>query len=343
MPLIKKLLRIFVFWAGPLCVLAAAGWIYLHSGRYATTDNAYLKTEMVSISSEISGKVVNVKVTDTARVNAGDLLFRLDDQVYRIALAHAEANLLKVRSNIESLRADYVNQQADINKAKADLDYYTREFERLQKLATAVSEVQVDQAEYQVIHAQKQLESEIQALEVVKAHLVNPDLPVEQHPDYLLALVEHEKASLDLSHVDVYAPVSGILANFNVKIGEVVAASVPLFTLVDTSHLWVEANFKETDLTWMRVGQPATIDVDAYPDLHWQGVVASVTPGTGSEFSLLPAQNSSGNWVKVVQRITVKLEMEPLPNAPELAAGMSAHVEVDTGHKRELPGFPGLL
>lgn len=341
MTLLKKLLRIAIFWFGPLCVLAVAGWIYLHTGRYAKTDNAYVKSAMVNISSELSGKVVEVLVEDNHSVDAGDLLFRVDDQVYRIALARAEANLLKVRSNIEGLRADYQNKKADVSNVQADLDYSQREYARLLKLkaSDSVSEVQVDQADYQVIHAQKQLEIEKQALEVVKAHLVDPALSVESHPDYLLALVERERASLDLGHVNVYAPVTGVIANFDVKAGEMVAASVPLFTLVEDGQHWVEANYKETDLTWLRVGQSAEIEIDAYPQLKWRGVVSSITPGTGSEFSLLPAQNSSGNWVKVVQRVRVKLQMEPLPNAPELTSGMSAYVVVDTGHERDVPAF----
>jgi membrane fusion protein (multidrug efflux system) len=162
-------------------------------------------------------------------------------------------------------------------------------------------------------------------------------LPLEQHPDYLRAVEERNKASLDLTHVEVFAPRAGVLAHFEMQAGELVAGSVPLFSLVDDSRVWIEANYKETDLTWMRLGQIAEIKIDAYPDLKWQGKVLSITPGTGSEFSLLPAQNSSGNWVKVVQRISVKLEMETLQNAPLLTAGMSAQVIVDTKHQRKAP------
>lgn len=337
--MVKRLLRILLFWLGPVAVAVVGGWLYLSGGRIVSTDNAYLKTELVSISSELSGKIAEVFVHDDERVTAGQLLFKVDDQAYRIALARAEANLLKERSNIESLRADYFNKQADIRKAESEYDYYRKEHERLERLAASesVPAIQVDQAAFKAIDAQKELEITQQALQVVKARLVNPDLPLEQHPDYQLALVERDKAALDLSHVEVRAPIDGVLANFDVKVGEVVAASVPLFSLVNDSRVWVEANYKETDLTYMRVGQSATIRVDAYPDLQWQGKVVALTPGTGSEFSLLPAQNSSGNWVKVVQRLTVKLEMTPVANSPALAAGMSALVEVDTGHKRELP------
>jgi membrane fusion protein (multidrug efflux system) len=272
-------------------------------------------------------------------VVAGQLLFRLDDQVYKIALARAEANILKVRSDIESMRADYLNKLGDVSNAESDHAYYVQEYERLRKLATSgsISDVQVAEAAYEAEHALKQLQITQQALEVVKAKLIDPALPVEQHPDYKLAIAERDKAMLDLGHVEVRAPIAGILARFEVKPGEIVAAGLPLFSLVDNSHMWVEANYKETDLTWMHAGQSAVIKVDAYPNVEWKGVVANITPGTGSEFSLLPAQNSSGNWVKVVQRVAVKLDMEPVPSAPELTAGMSANVSVDTGHQRQLP------
>jgi membrane fusion protein, multidrug efflux system len=353
MTLSKRIARIAIMWIGPLAVAIGGAWLWMHGGRYAETDNAYVKSSMVSIASELSGRVVEVFGADNERVEAGQVLLRIDDEVYRLRLAEAEANILKVRSNIESLRADYLNKQADIEKAEADIAkaeadaaHFESEFARLQKLkeSNSVSAIQVDQAEYQALQARKELDitrKELnitrQALQVVEARLIDPNLPSEEHPDYKLALAQRDKAALDLTRVDVRAPTAGILANFDVKVGEVVNASVPLFSLVDDSRIWVEANFKETDLTYMREGQDATIEVDTYPGLEWHAKVYSITPGTGSEFSLLPAQNSSGNWVKVVQRISVTLEMEPLANAPPLRAGMSALVSVDTKHERKAP------
>jgi|OM-RGC.v1.004494098 membrane fusion protein (multidrug efflux system) len=344
--------------AGPLAIAAVAAYFYIVGGRYMETDNAYLKAGMLSIASEISGKVVEVSVADNGRVEAGQLLFRVDDQPYQIALARAEANLIKVGGDVESLKADYLNKLADLEQSKTQHDFYLREFNRLNSLLArkTVSAAEVDQAEYLYLDSINEMQVTTQALQVVKARLIDIDLPLQQHPSYLLALAERDKARLDLSHVRIVAPSSGVVANFSIHKGEYIIAGAPLFSLVDDSYIWVEANFKETDLTHLQVGQPATIEVDAYPDQQWQGHVSSITPGTGSEFSLLPAQNSTGNWVKVVQRITVNLAIDTASDSiasgsiasgsstPSssisgiaLTAGMSALVKVDTGHSRQLP------
>jgi len=336
-----KLKRKATLFAGPLIITAIAFYFYMIGGRYMETDNAYLKAGMMSIASEISGKVVEVSIADNGRVEAGQLLFRVDDQPYQIALARAAANLVKVGGDVESLKADYLNKFADLDKSKTQRDFYLREFNRLNSLLArkTVSAAEVDQAEYLYLDAINEMQMTTQALQVVKARLIDIDLPLEQHPSYLLALAERDKARLDLSHVRTVAPSSGVVANFSIRKGEYIIAGAPLFSLVDDSYIWVEANFKETDLTHLQVGQSATIKVDSYPDQQWQGHVASITPGTGSEFSLLPAQNSTGNWVKVVQRITVNLAIDPLTSDSPigLTAGMSALVKVDTGHSRQMP------
>ena len=335
----KKAKNNLLVWAGPLVIAVIGIWVYLQSGRFIETDNAYLKANKVSISSEISGKVVEVMVGDNGLVEAGQVMFRVDDQPYQIALARAQANLVKVGGDLESLKADYLNKLADISKTQNQQTFYRQEFKRLSSLlpSRAVSAAQVDQAEYQYQDAGKELEVTKQALQVVKARLIDMDLPLEQHPNYLLAMAELKKARLDLSHVQTLAPSTGIVANFNIQLGQYIIAGSPLYSLVDSSHIWVEANFKETDLTYLREGQSAEITVDSYPDLQWQGVISSIAPGTGSEFSLLPAQNSTGNWVKVVQRIMVKLDIDANTNTAPLAAGMSAEITVDIERRPNMP------
>ena len=335
----KKAKNNLLVWAGPLVIAVIGIWVYLQSGRFIETDNAYLKANKVSISSEISGKVVEVMVGDNGLVEAGQVMFRVDDQPYQIALARAQANLVKVGGDLESLKADYLNKLADISKTQNQQTFYRQEFKRLSILlpSRAVSAAQVDQAEYQYQDAGKELEVTKQALQVVKARLIDMDLPLKQHPNYLLAMAELKKARLDLSHVQTLAPSTGIVANFNIQLGQYIIAGSPLYSLVDSSHIWVEANFKETDLTYLREGQSAEITVDSYPDLQWQGVISSIAPGTGSEFSLLPAQNSTGNWVKVVQRIMVKLDIDANTNTAPLAAGMSAEITVDIERRPNMP------
>jgi membrane fusion protein (multidrug efflux system) len=326
-------------WLGPVVLVVIGLWIYMTGGRHVETDNAYLKANMVSISSEVSAKVVEVLITDNSPVEAGDVLFRVDDQPYQIALIRAEANLVKVGGDLESLKADYFNKLADLNKAKTQETFYLGEYNRLNKVleSNTVSEVQVAQARYDYQDALNEVQVTTQALLAVKARLISLDLPLQEHPNYLLALAELDQAKLNLSYIEIIAPSSGVIANLNMQKGEYIIAGAPLFSLVDNGNIWVEANFKETDLTHLRAGQAATITVDSYPDLKWQAIVASITPGTGSEFSLLPAQNSSGNWVKVVQRVNVKLTIDQAIAPTVLTPGMSALVSVDTEHRRQLP------
>ena len=326
-------------WLGPVILVVIGLWIYMTGGRHVETDNAYLKANMVSISSEVSAKVVEVLITDNSPVKAGDVLFRVDDQPYQIALIRAQANLVKVGGDLESLKADYFNKLADLNKAKTQETFYLGEYNRLNKVleSNTVSEVQVAQARYDYQDALNEVQVTTQALLAVKARLISLDLPLQEHPNYLLALAELDQAKLNLSYIEIIAPSSGVIANLNMQKGEYIIAGAPLFSLVDNGNIWVEANFKETDLTHLRAGQAATITVDSYPDLKWQAIVASITPGTGSEFSLLPAQNSSGNWVKVVQRVNVKLTIDQAIAPTVLTPGMSALVSVDTEHRRQLP------
>ncbi|GGG55203.1 membrane protein [Pseudohongiella nitratireducens] len=336
--------RLFLLLLGPLAIAAVSAWLYLHGGRIVSTDNAYIKADIIDVSSEISGRVMSVNVDDNQPVAKGELLFTIDDRPYQIALHKAEAQLAEVRSNIASLKQEYHNSEIAIQNADTRLAYLDKELERVRSLLNrgSISVSAFDEAEYQWTDAQNNHQDKLQALQVVKARLIDPDLPVDEHPLVKQALAQLDSARLDLANVEVYAPTNGIAVNVSANEGENIVAGSPLMSVVDTQHLWIEANFKETDLTNMHPGQHVSVGVDTYPDRHWQGRVSSITPATGSEFSLLPAQNSSGNWVKVVQRVAVRIEFEGSEPPAALVAGMSALVEVDTEQQRTLPFISSL-
>lgn len=324
---------------GPLVIAAISAVVYLNGGRIVSTDNAYVKARIIDVSSEISGQVTRVSARDNQRVSKGQLLFEIDDRPYQIALLGAEAQLAEVRSNIASLQQEYHNSEIEIRNADAKLEYLGKELERLRSLLArgSVSVSQFDEVEYQWISAQNSRQEKRQSLEVIKARLIDPVRAIDEHPLVQRAIAQRNSAQLDLTHVEIRAPHDGIAVNVSAQGGENVVAGAPLMSIVDDSYIWLEANFKETDLTHLKVDQPVSVRIDSFPDHQWTAHVDSITPATGAEFSLLPAQNSSGNWVKVVQRIKVNIALDNYNGEPALAAGMSAVVDVDTGNKRSLP------
>lgn len=335
----RRLRQLLLLLLGPALIAGLSLYVYLHGGRYVTTDNAYVKSDMLSISANVSGMVTGLWLHEGDRIQRGQLLLTVDDQPYRIAVARAEANLATVRGEIESLRAEYLNKGLEIQKAETDLAYRQRELERARSLfeQNSLSAVQFDQARYAADSADRALAEKRQALQVVRARLIDPGVNADAHPRVKLALAELEKAQLDLAHTEVHAPADGIVAAVSTHLGENVISGAPLMSLIDPQHLWIEANFKETDLQNLRVGQPVDITVDAYGKRTWHGKVAVITPATGSEFSLLPAPNSTGNWVKVVQRVPVRIQIDDYAGDLLLASGMSSEIAVDTGHVRHLP------
>jgi membrane fusion protein (multidrug efflux system) len=314
---------------------------YLMGGRYAGTDDAYTKADMVQISADVAARVTAIEVKDNQRVKAGQVLFRLDDETFRIALDKTEAKLAHTRNDLEALQASYRQKQTDLKAAQADLAYWTTELAREQKLAGEgyATKSTADQARRSNDMAQARVAGDQRAVDSIAAQLDgNPDLSIEQHAAYKEALAERDQAALDLRHTVVTAPADGIVGEVpNLQIGNYLSAGTPAFNLVRTDRIWVEANMKETDLTYVRPGQAVTVTIDAYPDREWHGKVASLSPASGSEMSVLPPQNASGNWVKIVQRIPVRVELELGKKEPPLSAGMSAVVEIDTGHRRHLP------
>jgi membrane fusion protein, multidrug efflux system len=322
---------------GPLALLVIGAGFYLFGDRYISTDNSYVKAEKTSISAEVSGRIIKVNVKDNSRVAKGDELFLIDPEPFQIAVNRAEANMNNVRAEIESMRSDYLQKQAELARAEESVRYRANEHDRYKDLVDklAASKEKSAQAHYEFNTAVKERDAARQEVESLKAKLGgDAEIATDNHPRFKQAKAELEKAQLDLSRVKIIAPSDGVVANVTMEPGEYTATGLPLFTLVNDRAQWIEANFKETDLTHVRPGQHAELKVDTYPGVTWDAKVISITPATGSEFSILPAQNSSGNWVKVVQRIMVRLELEDNKGKPPLAAGMSTYVTVDTGANR---------
>jgi membrane fusion protein (multidrug efflux system) len=336
----RQLVRWSLLIAGPLAVLAAIGWFWLTGGRYVSTDNAYVQADMMNVATDVDGLVKSVEVRDNQEVRKGDVLFVLDDSMYRTALESAQANLAMAVTELEALKASYAQSQAQIAKAEADVAFYTKEHQRQLDLVSrrVTAQSQLDAAQHDLDSSRSQLAALRQQLAGISAQLGgNPEAPVEQHPRYLAALAAQERAARDLDHTVVRASMDGVTAKVPaLQPGEYLEAGKAAFALIATRHVWVEANPKETDLTNVQPGQPVSVTIDTYPGHRWEGTVSSVSPASQSQFSLLPAQNASGNWVKVVQRIPLQVRVENKPGEPELRAGMSAEIEVDTGHKRQL-------
>jgi len=329
--------RLVLMFVLPVAVVIGGGWWYLTSGRYVSTDDAYGQADVLNVAPSVAGHVVEVDVHDNQYVKQGQVLFRIDDSTYLANRDRAKAALESARLQVDTMRATYRERQSELQTAQDTLNYTQREYNRQAGLLAThtVSQAQFDQARHAFDVAKSQVSS---AQEQVAAALAalggNPDLPTNQHP-----MVEQAQAQLDLAEIDidntvVRAPENGTVTLVNkLPVGTYLMPATPTFALVGTDNVWVEANFKETDLTHMQVGQPATVDCDAYPDVTFNGHVQSLSPGTGSEFSVLPAQNATGNWVKVVQRLVVKTVIDnPDPQRP-IRAGMSCTVEVDTGYQ----------
>jgi len=330
--------------AGPLVVLALALWAYLSGGRFATTDDAYVKADIVNVANDIAGIVSEVDVKEGQTVKKGDLLFRLDDEPYRIAREGADAQLGVVANQLMAAKANYAQAKAQVDQAKADLDFFAKTRSRQTDLLSrkVATQATADQAQRDYLGAQSRVVSAQRQVDSLLAQLSGkPDQAVEQYAQYLQAKAALDKADRDLRRTRILAPADGMATNVaQVQPGNYLAAAQTAMNLVSRQRVWVDANLKETDLAHVKIGDAATIAVDAYGGRMWKAHVAAIAPATGSEFSVLPAQNASGNWVKVVQRLTVRIAVEPEPDAPPLRAGMSVTASVDTGVKRSLATLP---
>ncbi len=336
-------LRWGLFAALPLVLIVGMYW-YVTGGKVMSTDDAYVNTEKVGISTDVAGIVQVVSVTDNERVRAGQVLYRLDPRQFQIAVDNAKANLAQTALTIDAMKQDYKRMLSDVAAQQAqvvlDQTNYVRDTSLLH--SGTVSQAIYDQAQSTLDTDKNKLESLRQQAQMQLAKLDgNIDNPVTQHPQYLQAQAQLEEAQRQLDHAVVVAPFAGLVTDVSaIAPGKYLAASTTAFYLVDTDHAWIEANPKETELTYVRAGQPVTVTIDAYPGVTWHGTVESISPAAAQEFSLLPAQNTSGNWVKVVQRVPMRVRVDATDNdRPPLRAGMSAVVDVETGHARGFPHF----
>jgi len=321
--------------------------MYLTGGRYVSTDNAYARAAIMNVTNDISGIVKEVDVHENQRVAKDDVLFKLDDEPFRIALAGAEAELGAVKNELVSLKATYQQNLAQVQQTKTQLAFAETAFNRAQSLVKrgVTAQAALDQAVRDRDMAQEQVAVAQRAADATLSQIGgDPNLPIDNHPRVRSAQAAVDRAKWDLDHTVVTAPWAGTAANVeNLKPGLYLAAGTPALSLVASDDIWIEANPKETDLTYVKPGDPATVTIDAYPGIVFKAKVTSVSPATGAEFSVLPPQNASGNWVKVVQRVPIRLLIEQPGNGPRIRAGMSANVEIDTGHQRSIGSITSAL
>jgi membrane fusion protein, multidrug efflux system len=342
-PLARRASRRPLLFALLPVALAVGGYAYVTGGKVVSTDNAYVEAKRVGVSTDVAGSVVAIEVRDNQRVKKGQVLYRLKRDKFQTALEGAKAKLGTVRDRILALQASYKLSLAQIVQAEADLSFYQTAFKRQQDLVAtgAGTKANFDAARHDLRVAEQKIEVAKAKAAATLAQLGgDADQPLESNPSYLQAKSGVDNAQRELNDTIVTAPFDGVVTNVNaIQVGSYLQASQQAFSLVSTTNLWIEANPKETELTNVRPGQPATLTIDTYPGVEWKGVVDSISPASRSSFSLLPAQNTTGNWVKVVQRIPMRVRIEDLAGRPPLRVGMSVTVDVDTGRARGLPAF----
>ncbi len=336
-----RLLRALLLFAIPAMGIVASLHWYAKGSRWSETDNAYVKAHLVAVSAEVSGKVIELSARDQQKVARGAPLFRIDPAPFELAVTRAESQVAVVRTEIETLRSEYKGALLDAEAESERIGFLARQFERqrLIKEKGMSREDQFDEAQNNLETAKKrQVALRERANRALAGLDGKADAPPERHPRFQQAVGALKSARLDLARTQVTAPAAGVLSNVKLRPGSYVERGDPVFSLVDDGALWIEANFKETQLTDMREGQTVSFTMDAYPGVRWKARVAAIAPATGAEFAILPPQNATGNWVKVVQRIPVRIAIDEAERVdrlrPPLRAGMTVSVSVDTGRER---------
>ena len=336
----RFVLRMVLLVAVPLAVVAVGVYLYAESGRYVTTENAYVKSNVVAISADVSGRVEWVGVEDNTLVRQGQVLFRLDQQPFRITLHRTEAELDLVRTEVEHLRTDYREALAQVAEEDEKVNFLSRQLARQKKLRDRKlgSEEAYDQAAHDLALSKRRIRVLRQRVQRTLQSLGgDPEVKVEEHARFLRARAERDQAAIALADTLVEAPIDGVVSNMKLQAGEYVEEGEAVFSIIEHGKIWVEANLKETQLTHVLEGQSASVVVDAYPGVEWEATVDAIAPATGAEFSVLPPQNATGNWVKVVQRIPVLLDIVQPEGESPLRAGMTVSVSIDTEHERMTP------
>jgi membrane fusion protein, multidrug efflux system len=341
-----RLLRLLLLVGVPLLVVVGGAFVWQRGGRWVSTENAYVKADIAQISPQVGGRVMEIGIRDHEQVKAGTVLFRIDPEPYQLALAKAEAALDMVRQQVDTARAVFRETQSELGEVQAQALYLAKQLQRQQSLAAtgAVSATTLEKAQNDASVANDRLLVVRRRLDRVLTALGgDPNVVADDLAMVRDKIADRDRAALDLTRTTLTAPLDGVLVNMKLQLGEEVKPATPLFVIVADHRPWVEVNMKETDLTHVHIGQQARVVLDTYPDEVWDGVVQSISPAAGSEFAILPPQNASGNWVKVVQRLPVKIRLLPHQGESVLRAGMTATVDVDTNQQRSIGQVLGWL
>jgi membrane fusion protein (multidrug efflux system) len=324
--------RTILFGLGLLVAGGVAAYLHFSGNRYVSSDNAYLKNDKVTLSAEVSGNITSIPVKENQRVSKGDLLLTVDDDTYKIALEKAQARLLKAKLYIESLRASYRTKQAQLALSVSNHDFASKEYQRELNLSQKklTSEALIDDKRHTLEVADENRVVLEKELAQILANLNGrTDAPLESYSEVMEAQADLDLAQINLEHTKIHAPFDGFVSHLP-KLGQHIDPGSPMLSLVSDGDVWIEANLKETELVNLQVGQPVSIAIDSYPGVKWEGQVESLSPATGAEYSVLPPQNATGNWIKVVQRVPIRISLKQDHSDRMLRAGMSAVVEIDT-------------